>query len=117
MTKKLLATTLVALALLISLLGHALAGAPKASAFPSLTAYDMQYINTLIGGGLIIRPPYEVTVQLGHNVCLSLYHQTPREEANSDSWWAYPPGSPEIYFLVKTSITFYCPQYLPQVDW
>ncbi len=103
--------------------------APVASAD---TAYDQQFVNTLQAGGWsvgcsgLFSCPFGSPVALAHNVCDMIHPHiltpwqlgmTPRQAANGDFWWVVPPGSPKAYFFVKTAITFYCPQYLPQVDW
>jgi hypothetical protein len=90
--------------------------APVARA--DITAYDQQFLNALAQGQWHSSNP-EGLVRLGHDHCnaMSFNHTTPREEANSVTWSLVPPGSPAAYYFVKTAITFYCPQYLPQVDW
>jgi hypothetical protein len=94
----------------------ALISAPTAKA--DITPYDQQFLNALAQGQWHTSIP-QATVNLGHDQCnLMLYnHWTPRQAADSPTWSVAPPGSPGVLYFVKTAITFYCPQYLSEVDW
>jgi Protein of unknown function (DUF732) len=87
-----------------------------------ITADDQQFLNALAQGPWWYLPDpvaaENAAVRLAHDQCkeISMKGWTPRQAANS----LVPPGRPgfpaALYF-VKTAITFYCPQFLPEVDW
>lgn len=91
--------------------------APLAKADP-LTVNDVQFISALAEVQWHTSSP-TTTVRLAHDVCngISMQGLTPRQSANSGTWWVVPPGSAGAFTFVKTAIRFYCPQYLPAVDW
>ena len=87
---------------------------------------DQQFISTLAQGGWHTTCPSQqgcdAYVRIAHNTCDMLTYQrgwfpTPRKVAEDPGWYMAPPGSPKILFFVKAAITYYCPQYLSQVDW
>jgi hypothetical protein len=61
----------------------------------------------------------EGTVRLGHDQCdmMTDYGWSPRQVANNPAWAVVPPGSQGALAFIKTAITYYCPQYLSEVDW
>jgi hypothetical protein len=101
--------------------------AAPARADPSLSANDLQFLSALQQRGWIADCPANQLfvgckpqgyVNLARNQCDMLRTgRTPRALANNDTWYVVPPGSPKAFSFVKAAIEFYCPQYLPQVDW